>query len=81
MIDICAVCEDRHEIELLKTGGDHGALYKVFKCVETGETWENIRTPRNMEQWAEMHLNCENKECGNIWCSDCTRVWKDIQNA
>lgn len=78
--DICSVCEEVHDVELLKVGGDHGVLYKVWKCVSTNETWESIQTPKNLDEWAEMYLHCESEACGNVWCEDCTRVWDELMH-
>lgn len=77
---ICSVCEEVHDVELLKVGGDHGVLYKVWRCVSTNETWESIQTPKNLDEWAEMYLHCESEACGNVWCEDCTRVWDELMH-
>lgn len=75
---ICAICEEVHDIELLKIVGDGGILLKVWKCSKTEEEWESIKTPQTIEEWSEMYIHCKNKECGNVWCDDCTRVWKAV---
>jgi len=51
---ICAICEAEHEIseiELVTDGVDDGVIWKRFKCLRTGEEWENWNAPNKCLHW------------------------------
>jgi hypothetical protein len=54
MEKICAICEEYHndnEFELVTGGVEDGIVWKRFKCLRTGEEWENWSSPNK-----RMHL-------------------------
>lgn len=51
---ICAICEAEHkigEIELVTGGVENGVIWKRFKCLRTGEEWENWSALNKRLHW------------------------------
>ena len=45
MIGICAICETRHELELLESGVEEGTAWEDYLCPITGETFTHLHSP------------------------------------
>lgn len=46
MLDICPICEEEHEIELLDSGMDEDVAWEDWLCVKTGRTFTRICPPK-----------------------------------
>jgi len=45
MIGICAICETKHELELLESGVEEETAWEDYLCPITGETFTHLHSP------------------------------------